>query len=38
MKIEKNNESINKGKIGEKIEDILYLLGANAMVNCKSDN
>lgn len=32
MKIEKNNESINKGKIGEKIEDILYLLGANAMV------
>lgn len=33
MKIERNNESINnKGKIGEKIEDILYLLGANVMV------
>ena len=32
MKVERNNESINKKKIGEKIEDILYLLGANAMV------
>ena len=32
MKVETNNESINKKKIGEKIEDILYLLGANAMV------
>lgn len=32
MKIERNNESINKGKIGKKIEDILYLVGANATV------
>lgn len=32
MKTERNNESINKKKIGEKIEDILYLVGANVMV------